>query len=53
MDKMLSARELSFTAKTVRVYLDPLHIFHTMRVVMPRPDRLMAPTICLGWQVTG
>jgi hypothetical protein len=44
MDKTLSAPELSFTARTVRVYLDefgePLHIFHTMKVVMRRPDRL-------------
>lgn len=40
----LAAQELSFTAKTIRVYLDefgqPLHIFHTMKVTMRRPDRI-------------
>lgn len=40
----LAAPELSFTAKTIRVYLDefgqPLHIFHTMKVTMRRPDRI-------------
>ena len=44
MERTLSAPELSFTAKTIRVYLDeagePLHIFHTMKVVMRRPDRM-------------
>jgi hypothetical protein len=44
MDKTLSAPDVSFTARTVRVYLDefgePLHIFQTMKVVMRRPDRL-------------
>jgi hypothetical protein len=44
IDKTLSAPELSFTARTTRVYLDesgqPLHIFHTMKVVVRRPDRL-------------
>jgi hypothetical protein len=44
MDRTLSAPELSFTARTIRVYLDeagqPLHIFHTMKVVMRRPDRI-------------
>jgi hypothetical protein len=50
MGKTLSAKELSFTAKIIRVYLDPsgqpLHIFHTMKVVARRPDRL-------ALQVTG
>ncbi|MBV8615144.1 MAG: DUF2092 domain-containing protein [Acetobacteraceae bacterium] len=40
----LSAKTLSFTVKTIRVYLDdagqPLHIFHTMQVVARRPDRI-------------
>jgi len=44
MDRTLSAPELSFTARTIRVYLDeagqPLHIFNTMKVVMRRPDRI-------------
>jgi hypothetical protein len=44
MDNTLSVPELSFTARTIRVYLDeagqPLHIFHTMKVVMRRPDRI-------------
>jgi hypothetical protein len=44
MGKTLSAKDLSFTAKVIRVYLDPsgqpLHIFHTMKVVARRPDRL-------------
>jgi hypothetical protein len=44
MGKALLAKELSFTARTIRVYLDesgqPLHIFHTLKVVARRPDRL-------------
>jgi hypothetical protein len=44
MSKTLLAPELSFTARTIHVYLDesgqPLHIFHTMKVVAHRPDRL-------------
>jgi hypothetical protein len=44
MGKTLLAQEFSFTAKTIRVYLDqsgqPLHIFHTLKVVVRRPDRL-------------
>src|SRR5271155_884735 len=50
MGKTLLAHELSFTAKTIRVYQDeagqPLHISHTMNVVVRRPDRLAV-------QVTG
>ena len=46
MGKTLLAKELSFTAKTIRVYQDeagqPLHIFHAMNVVARRPDRLAA-----------
>lgn len=44
LDRTLSTPELSFTARTIRVYLDefgqPLHIFHTMKVTMRRPDRI-------------
>ena len=44
MGKTLLAKELSFTARTIRVYQDetgqPLHIFHTLKVVVRRPDRL-------------
>lgn len=44
LDDTLATPELSFTAKTIRVYLDefgqPLHIFHTMKVTMRRPDRI-------------
>ena len=44
MGKTLLAKEFSFTAKAIRVYLDqsgqPLHIFHTLKVVVRRPDRL-------------
>ena len=49
MGKALLANELSFTAKTIRVYLDesgqPLHIFHTLKVVVRRPDRLAVQSI--------
>ncbi|EPE96383.1 hypothetical protein RGCCGE502_20985 [Rhizobium grahamii CCGE 502] len=44
MGKTLLARDLSITAKTIRVYLDqsgqPLHIFHTMKISVRRPDRI-------------
>lgn len=44
MGKSLLANELSFTTKIIRVYLDqsgqPLHISHTLKVVVRRPDRL-------------
>ena len=44
MGKTLLAKELSLTAKIIRAYLDqsgqPLHIFHTLKVVVRRPDRL-------------
>jgi hypothetical protein len=50
MQKTLSASSLSFAARTIRVYLDeagqPLHIFHTLNVVVRLPDRLKV-------QVTG
>jgi hypothetical protein len=45
MGKTLSANEFSFQARTIRVYQDeqgqPLHIFHTAKVVVHRPDRLV------------
>jgi hypothetical protein len=44
MGKTISARDLTFTARTIRVYLDPsgqpLHIVHTVRAMVRRPDRL-------------
>src|SRR3954453_23394715 len=43
MSKTLSANDFSFQARTIRAYQDDegqlLHIFHTMRVVVRRPDR--------------
>ncbi len=39
------AEQLSFQARTIRVYADangqPLHIFHTLKVVVHRPNRLL------------
>ena len=44
MGKTLLVNDLSFQARTIRVFQDaegqPLHIFHTMKVVAHRPDRL-------------
>src|SRR3954447_12861212 len=44
MGKAVAVKELMFTARTVRVYLDetgqPLHIFHNMKAVFRRPNRL-------------
>lgn len=44
MSKTLSAKEFSFRVHTIRVYQDSngrlLHIFHTIDVVVRRPDRL-------------
>jgi hypothetical protein len=44
MSKTLSANEFSFQARTIRVYQDddgqPLHVFHTLKVVAHRPDQL-------------
>jgi hypothetical protein len=46
MGKALSAQQFSFQAKTIRVYTDagvePLHIFHTLKVTVRRPNRLLA-----------
>jgi hypothetical protein len=45
MGQTLRVEEFSFQAKTIRVYADPngepLHIFHTMRVTVHRPSRLL------------
>jgi hypothetical protein len=50
MGKTLQAKEFSFKVQTIRVFEDaesqPLHIFHTMNVMVRRPDRLAV-------QVTG
>jgi hypothetical protein len=44
MEKSLSRGTFSFEARTIRVYEanngQPLHIFHTMKIVVRRPDRL-------------
>jgi hypothetical protein len=46
MGQTLSDEQFSFQAKTIRVYTDaggePLHIFHTMKVTVHRPNRLLA-----------
>jgi hypothetical protein len=46
MGQTLRAEQLSFQARTIRVYAEPngepLHIFHTLKVTMRRPNRLMA-----------
>jgi hypothetical protein len=46
MGHSLQAAEFSFTAQTIRVYSadngEFLHIFHTLRVVVHRPNRLVA-----------
>ena len=40
------AEQFSFQARTIRVYADangqPLHIFHTLKVVVHRPNRMLA-----------
>jgi hypothetical protein len=46
MGQTLRGDQFSFQAHTIRVYADAngedLHIFHTMRVVVQRPNRLLA-----------
>jgi hypothetical protein len=46
MGQTLRAEQFSFQAHTIRVYSEangePLHIFHTMRVTVHRPNRLLA-----------
>jgi hypothetical protein len=48
MGHTLSARAFSFQAQTIRVYSDQggdyLHIFHRLKVVVDRPNRMMADT---------
>ena len=46
MGQALRADQFSFQAKTIRVYSDaggePLHIFHTLKVTVQRPNRVLA-----------
>src|SRR5689334_19235992 len=46
MGQTLRAEQFSFQAQTIRVYADangqPLHIFHALKVVVHRPNRLLA-----------
>jgi len=46
MGQTLRAEQMSFQARTIRVYAEPngepLHIFHTLKVTMHRPNRLLA-----------
>lgn len=46
MGQALSAKQFSFQAKTIRVYTEaggePLHIFHTMKVTVLRPNHVAA-----------
>ena len=46
MGESLRAEKFSFQAQTIRVYADPngepLHIFHTLKITMRRPNRLLA-----------
>jgi hypothetical protein len=45
MGQTLRAEQFSFLANTIRVYTgtggEPLHIFHTMRVTVERPNRML------------
>ena len=45
MGQTLRANDFSFQARTIRVYADPngqpLHIFHTLKVTVHRPDRML------------
>ena len=49
MSKTLLSKEFSFKARTIRVYEDNsgdfLHIFHTINVVVRRPNRLSATAV--------
>ena len=49
MGQSLRADEFSFQARTIRVYADangaPLHIFHTLKVTIHRPNRLLAEVV--------
>jgi len=45
MGQTLRAEQFSFQARTIRVYSEangePLHIFHTLKVTVRRPDRML------------
>jgi hypothetical protein len=49
MGKTLLADQFSFQARTLRVYVEPsgqpLHVGHTIKVVLRRPDRLMISVV--------
>jgi hypothetical protein len=49
MGQSLRADDFSFQARTIRVYADangvPLHIFHTLKVTVHRPNRLLAEVV--------
>jgi hypothetical protein len=46
MGQSMRAEQFSFQAQTIRVYADPngepLHIFHTVKVTVHRPNRMLA-----------
>ena len=46
MGQTLRAQQFSFQAKTIRVYAEangePLHIFHTLKMIVDRPSRAAA-----------
>ena len=46
MGETLRAEKFSFQARTIRVYADPngepLHIFHTLKITLRRPNKLLA-----------
>ena len=46
MGQTLRAEQFSFQARTIRVYAEPngepLHIFHTLKITLHRPNRLLA-----------
>src|SRR5262249_47439619 len=46
MGQSLRAEKFSFQARTIRVYADPngepLHIFHTLKITVHRPNKLLA-----------
>jgi hypothetical protein len=49
MNKTLAAKQFSFRAHTVRAYAGPngelLHIAHTLKTIMQRPDRLLVDAV--------
>ena len=46
MGQTLRAEKFSFQARTIRVYAgpndEPLHIFHTLKITLRRPNKLLA-----------